>query len=269
MAVLDRIFSKRRKSRQLDSVNGESTPSSPVVQSPSTVKGNAKSGYTPTKSPTEAHFKYPDPPNHGEKRADISESLHSLSNLVGHIMRPLPTQSGDGTYIAQEEGTSMLSDLRSLGFKDYKTLEEFLSVAARKADVDDKTMLMERVIQLVAKMPDKSPRRTFLTNKFVDQLFTSLQHPPLSYLGDKFKYRQADGSYNNIMYPHIGAANTPYARTVAPETIQPGALPDPGLVFDTLFAREKFESHPNKNSSMEIPSSSRTDADYIVHRHYL
>ena len=111
-------------------------------------------------------------------------------------------------------------------------------------------MLMERVIQLVADLPDNSLRRKELTNTFVDQLFNSLQHPPLSYLGDKFKYRQADGSFNNVMYPHMGAANTPYARTVQPETIQTGALPDPGLIFDSLFARENFEPHPNKNSSI-------------------
>lgn len=111
-------------------------------------------------------------------------------------------------------------------------------------------MLMERVIQLVADLPNKSATRVDLTNRFVDQLFNSLQHPPLSYLGGKFRYRQADGSYNNIMYPHIGAANTPYARTVIPETVQPGALPDPGLVFDSLFAREAFRPHSNRNSSI-------------------
>lgn len=60
-------------------------------------------------------------------------------------------------------------------------------------------MLMERVIQLVADLPDRSLRRAQLTNEFVDQLFNSLQHPPLSYLGDEFKYRQADGSNNNPM----------------------------------------------------------------------
>ena len=72
----------------------------------------------------------------------------------------------------------------------------------------------------------------------------------MSYLGDQFKYRQADGSYNNILYPHIGKANTPYARTCSPEQIQPGAMPDPDLIFDSVFAREGFREHPNKNSSI-------------------
>lgn len=35
-----------------------------------------------------------------------------------------------------------------------------------------------------------------------------------------------------------------------PKTVLPGALPDPGLVFDAVFAREEFKEHPNKVSSI-------------------
>lgn len=45
-------------------------------------------------------------------------------------------------------------------------------------------------------------------------------------------------------------ANTPYARSVQPKTIQPGALPDPGLTFDSIFARDSFTKHPNNCSSV-------------------
>jgi len=54
----------------------------------------------------------------------------------------------------------------------------------------------------------------------------------------------------NIMYPRLGAANTPYARTVQPRTIQPSALPDPGDLFDSVMVRKKFIPHPNKISSV-------------------
>jgi linoleate 10R-lipoxygenase len=52
------------------------------------------------------------------------------------------------------------------------------------------------------------------------------------------------------MYPHLGAANTPYARSVRPVTIQRGNLPDPGVIFDSVMAREKYTRHPNNVSSM-------------------
>lgn len=113
---------------------------------------------------------------------------------------------------------------------------------------------MERVIQLTSRLPPSSKVRITLTTSQVDKLWDSLQHPPLSYLGPKFDFRQADGSGNNIMYPRLGAAGSPYARSVKPMTKMPGALPDPYLVFDSIFSRgpkdEHFREHNNNVSSM-------------------
>jgi hypothetical protein len=56
----------------------------------------------------------------------------------------------------------------------------------------------------------------------------------------------------SLLYPNLGKADTPYARTVAPKQLQPGALPDPGDIFDSVMSRksENTEQHPNKISSM-------------------
>jgi hypothetical protein len=70
------------------------------------------------------------------------------------------------------------------------------------------------------------------------------------YVGEKYAYRSANGSSNNPALPFLGAARTEYARTIRPETIRPPNLPDPGLIFDSLFARENFTPHPNKVSSI-------------------
>jgi linoleate 10R-lipoxygenase len=69
-------------------------------------------------------------------------------------------------------------------------------------------------------------------------------------MGDKHQFRSADGSNNNPILPQLGAANTPYARSIPPNTIQPGAYPDAGLIFDSIFAREKFIEHPSGVSSV-------------------
>lgn len=81
-------------------------------------------------------------------------------------------------------------------------------------------------------------------------LYNDLQHPPISYLGTDYQYRSADGSFNSMLHPNLGKAGTPYARTVAPKTMQPGALPDPGIIFDSVMTRKHSEPHPNKISSM-------------------
>ena len=64
-------------------------------------------------------------------------------------------------------------------------------------------------------------------------------HPPLTYLGDAFQYRSADGKFNSAIHPHLGQAGAPYAKTVPSKTHPLGALPDAGDLFDLLMAREE------------------------------
>ena len=73
-------------------------------------------------------------------------------------------------------------------------------------------MIMERTIQLVAGLPHNSRLREELTNAFLNELWYTLEHPPLLYLGDRHQYRSADGSWNNPMNPMLGAAGSTYAR---------------------------------------------------------
>lgn len=105
-------------------------------------------------------------------------------------------------------------------------------------------------MQLVAGLPSNSKLRVNLTNSLIGELWNTLEHPPMSYLGGKYVYRQPDGSHNNVMHPQLGAANTPYARSVNPSVLSPGAMPDPGMVFDSVMARGEFVEHPNKVSSV-------------------
>ncbi|RMZ75993.1 hypothetical protein DV738_g5153, partial [Chaetothyriales sp. CBS 135597] len=117
--------------------------------------------------------------------------------------------------------------------------------------VDDRKYQMEKIIQLAASLPEGNGALNQLTGRFIKLLWNSLEHPPLSYQGNEFRYRMADGSNNNVMYPHLGKAGSYYARTIAPQTLQLGVLPDPGLVFDSIFAaRKERREHPNRISSM-------------------
>ena len=118
--------------------------------------------------------------------------------------------------------------------------------------IDDKQMTMEKMIAVIANLPESSKLRTKMTAKVIDGLWASLQHPPLSYLGDKFRYRQADGSYNNPLNPELGQAGSPYARSVATKKRQHVVRPDPALLFDMLMAREdgEFKENPAGISSM-------------------
>ena len=116
---------------------------------------------------------------------------------------------------------------------------------------DDRKYLLEYIVQVAASLPSDSPTLKKLTDEFIKLLWDNLNHPPLTYLGDEWRFRCADGSNNNRMYPELGKSGSPYARTVPPKIELPPTLPDAGLLFDELMARgPEAREHPNQISSM-------------------
>ncbi|KAK7569898.1 heme peroxidase [Phyllosticta citricarpa] len=189
---------------------------------------------------------------------EVAKAVSQLRDLISHAVKPLPTGTGDGTDLDSndyhtdpaEAAAAILSDFSHMGITDYETLFAVLKDQISGEMVDDKSYFMESLIRTAAKLPDSSQLGTKLTEGFLTQLWNDLEHPPQSYLGQDFKYRQPDGSYNSLKHPKLGAAGMPYARTVPPKTAQPVALPDPGVVFDSVLSRKVSEEHPNKISSV-------------------
>lgn len=52
------------------------------------------------------------------------------------------------------------------------------------------------MIAIATSLPRTSKARKKLSGLIIDTLWKSLQHPPLSYLGNKYQYRTPDGSFN-------------------------------------------------------------------------
>ncbi|OOF98169.1 hypothetical protein ASPCADRAFT_142143 [Aspergillus carbonarius ITEM 5010] len=180
----------------------------------------------------------------------IGNKISQVEKVVSASLRPLPTATGNGTYITEPSQTGLVRDLSHVDLNDIKTLIEVVKDTATGQPVNDRHYIMERVIQLAAGLPSTSKGGKDLTNTFLKQLWNDLQHPPISYLGREFSYRKADGSGNNILWPHIGAAGTHYARSVRPRTIQSPSLPDAETLFASLLERKEYKEHPNKISSV-------------------
>jgi linoleate 10R-lipoxygenase len=76
-----------------------------------------------------------------------------------------------------------------------------------------------------------------------------------------YAFRSPDGSNYNVLFPSLGQAGTPYARSVTSVNLTPASwLPDPGVIFDTLLRRDKFEDHPGGISSLFF-----SFADLVIH----
>ncbi|KAL2788440.1 heme peroxidase [Aspergillus keveii] len=247
MSMLRRFSTNFKKSKadRAEKADRESKPN-----------GSNANGTTATNTSTKRQSKPPAPrrsssdSGHGGDNQDTPAVFEKYAQVLHASSRPIPYQGGEAAYLEKEHPSSLFNDLRSLGFKDFSSLKDVIKTKINGELTDDKTMIMERIIQIVSSLPSNSKMRVDLTNIFLDELWGSLPHPPLSYMGSDYAYRSADGSNNNPTLPWLGAANTAYSRSIAPLTVQPGGLPDAGLVFDTLFARQKFTPHPNKVSSL-------------------
>ena len=158
----------------------------------------------------------------------------------------MPRQKPSGLSAVAWEA---LQDVPKLGLKSLKTLVKVEKDAALHEEVDDRDYLMEDLIAAAIKIAGE-PIGDRITDSFLTTLYDDLQHPPEMYLGEKFKYRSADGSNNSFLHPELGKAGQPYARTVKPASLQPACLPDPSVVFDSVLLRKQATPHPNQISSV-------------------
>ncbi|KAL5375464.1 hypothetical protein DPSP01_011163 [Paraphaeosphaeria sporulosa] len=189
----------------------------------------------------------------------VGGPFKKFASVVGASLAAVPTGTGDGSKLQPEptdESEALkriqgnLRDLSHLGITDYKTLLDIGLTKATGTPQDDKDYIMEALIRTAADLPDGSRLRDKLTGEFLTQLWNDLEHPPLSYLGAQYQYRSADGSFNSLVHPQLGAAGTPYARTVKPSMMQTPCRPDAGVVFDSVMTRKHAERHPNEISSV-------------------
>jgi linoleate 8R-lipoxygenase/9,12-octadecadienoate 8-hydroperoxide 8R-isomerase len=83
-----------------------------------------------------------------------------------------------------------------MGFQDVSTLLSLLT-SEYKGQQDDNKFLLEHLVQLLSKQGVESKVSTQLTNAFINNLWNAIPHPPMTSLGKKYQYREADGSNNN------------------------------------------------------------------------
>jgi hypothetical protein len=133
----------------------------------------------------------------GALRKEVEASLDSVKQLISKSASPLSSTpyapSNDDNLKATP---SLLASLRKLGFQDAATLISLLTSEA-KGQQDDNKFLLEHLVQLLSKQDDGSAISTQLTNAFINNLWNAIPHPPMTSLGKKYQYREADGSNNN------------------------------------------------------------------------
>ena len=86
--------------------------------------------------------------NHTVKRAEVVAVFEKYAQAIHASREPLPNQTGDGTYLKHDQSSGLISDIKALGFRDINTVKDLIKSKASGELIDDKTYLMERIIQV-------------------------------------------------------------------------------------------------------------------------
>lgn len=82
------------------------------------------------------------------EESNSSSKLAQIEQVVTAALRPLPTQTGDGSYVQEPAVTGLAKDLFHFDLKDAGTLAEVAKSAITGEAVNDRDYIMERVIQV-------------------------------------------------------------------------------------------------------------------------
>ncbi|KAF8066828.1 heme peroxidase [Lyophyllum atratum] len=198
----------------------------------------------------------------------------SVADFFANSKAPYNT---DGAHIRSDIYGDKVKTFKALIEKPAFALDDlpaYIDAIKNQSTVglDDRQLLLEKVLVLMSRLPPDMSRK--VQEAVITLLYNDLPHPPNSYVGPydsrapavagpsvKYAFRSADGSNYNPLFPSLGKAGAPYARSVpAIKTVPKHVLPDPGLVFDTLLRREEFIEHPGGISSLFFAF-----ADLVIH----
>lgn len=84
----------------------------------------------------------------GATRNTVHSTFEKYSQVIHASQTPMPRQTGDATFLENDTTQGLFGDIKALGFRDVGTLKDLIKSKASGELVDDKTMLMERIIQV-------------------------------------------------------------------------------------------------------------------------
>ncbi|EEP79774.1 hypothetical protein UREG_04620 [Uncinocarpus reesii 1704] len=126
---------------------------------------------------------------------------------------------------------------------DLQILHERAEAMASGGIVNDRKYTIEHIIQLAASLPNGSKLRDTLSDQFIKTLWNNLEHPPLSYLGDEYKYRTADGSNNLALMKRDGPSKD------HPAKISSTLFHFATVIIHDIFRTDEKDTTRLKNSS--------------------
>ncbi|KAF8901487.1 heme peroxidase [Gymnopilus junonius] len=185
---------------------------------------------------------------------NVAQAISLAADAVVYSERP-PPQAPTGYYDWEVSSntddarkghsfvSNLISEVESLKSKgpikpDPKVVAAFLDSVNHPTAINDRDGLFGDGLGILARIDPDTSLAKKLNDSVINTLYNTIPHPPQSFVGPKYRFRQADGGGNNIENQDLGRAGTPYARSVQGTAGLPASsLPDPGLIFDTILKR--------------------------------
>jgi hypothetical protein len=96
-------------------------------------------------------------------REDVEGAFEEFAQLIHASRRPLPTQTGDGSYLEKDEPTGFWQDAKHLRLKDVATVKEIMVDKASGKPQQDRDMHMEHIMQVSDTVPANDASDPFLS----------------------------------------------------------------------------------------------------------
>lgn len=78
----------------------------------------------------------------------IEGAFTGIKELIHAALQPLPTQTGDGSYVEEKVPSHLFKDLHDMGFNGIDAMIDTLKADVSGDPTDDRTYLMENVIKV-------------------------------------------------------------------------------------------------------------------------
>lgn len=141
MSMLRRLSTQFKRNKD---ANGDAEPKSAPKSAPKSTKEPSSKRFSKSAGPRKAS----NDEAHAVKRSEVEAIFDKYAQAIHASREPLPNQTGDDTYLKHEESGGLLNDIKSLGFRDINTVKDLIKNKASGELIDDKTYLMERIIQV-------------------------------------------------------------------------------------------------------------------------
>ncbi|KAJ3288782.1 hypothetical protein HDU79_004593 [Rhizoclosmatium sp. JEL0117] len=143
-----------------------------------------------------------------------------------------------------------------------KTIELVMDLASKDSALDDRKFPPTKTLQLVASLPKEQADK--LNGQFFMAIWDDL--PKVNRQYPAMGHRAADGSNYYISNQNLGAANTPYARTITTSHFPvKSELPDAGQLFDDLMKRPDESEVPFDGNKAGVNMLLHSMASVITH----